>query len=435
MKKYFVLILMFVFIPVINVNALKCYETSLEYPLDLESIDNFSCSDIKGESITFKYKDKDYSSYFEFDKENERVNIKDKKVPFDTLEEVSNVVISDGVDEVQIFIKNCFYVTTTTTAIKNPNLITYTVVLDKNDGSNLEKKECDVEKEGEVCTVTLPKLDKENFTGWGTAKTCKEGKIGSTRVDKNITYYPCYSDNENDSRNDIFLSSLKVYNGDTSEEIDFGVFSIKKLEYEFSVPFEVESIKLFSASKEGVEISYDMDEKLNVGENEILIKLDDGTNKKEYKLLINRLNEGEGIEINHYLKTLVIGGFPINFNKEVLNYTVTIPKDVNKLEINSFAENESDKIEIKGNENLENGSKVLINVQGEDEGITTYTLNIIKESQTNYLLLIAIIVIFILIVVLIILIIIKNKNNKSINKTNNNQKAKKNDNSIEVLML
>ena len=57
-------------------------------------------------------------------------------------------------------------------------------------------------------------------------------------------------------------------------------------------------------------------ENLNVGENQILIKLtDENDNTNEYKIKVTRLEEGQTITNVHFLKSLVVGGYNINFSQ------------------------------------------------------------------------------------------------------------------------
>ena len=62
MKKKLILF-MFLFIPFIRVNALECYNKDI----DVTSIGNFPCSEIKGDKLTFTYNNSDYKDYFNYE--------------------------------------------------------------------------------------------------------------------------------------------------------------------------------------------------------------------------------------------------------------------------------------------------------------------------------------------------------------------------------
>lgn len=449
MKKFIKIIVgLFIFIPFIDVDALNCYSGDI----DVSKTTNFKCTGISGDNLTFKDSttDKDYSSFFKYsinEGETETQISIDKSITFDTNIQKGIVKISDGSSDAFITILNSAYVeptttaTTTTTTTASINTKTLTVTLDANDGSSKEIKTCTISGDDTTCLVTLPKLSKSTFNGWGTATTCKEGNSGTIKVEKDITYYACYTDNDNTQISEaetILLKTLSLTNKDTEESIDFGTFSIKKTEYSFKVLNEVENINVAASAEEGIVIDVVGNENLQVGENEIKITLKKGDNlTNEYILKVTRLDVGETINNIHYLKSLVVGGYTINFNKDVFIYNLTIPSDVDKLQITAESENGGEP-EIIGNEDLVDGSSISINVPGDDEDITVYTINITKESSVNYLLIIAVGVIVLLIIILVILIMVKS-NKKKQNLKNNNKpqvlKKEKNQDNVEILNI
>lgn len=433
-----------ILIPFIKVNALECYSEAIKVD------SSFPCIKLNGETLTFKDSTtgEDYKDYFSYTLKNDKKKAKisiNKDLKFDSDIEVRYIKISDGVDEFIIKVKNPAYImpSTTTPTTADINKITYTVTLDPNDSTEKIVKSCTLSGDDTFCSITLPKINKNTFNGWGTAPTCKEGASGTIKVDKNITYYACYINNTkatsttSSTSDKILLKTLVLTNKETNEKIDFGTFSIKKQEYSFKVLNEVSSINVEATADEGVNIEVSGNENLIVGENEIIIKLTNNENiTNEYKLKVEKLDAGETITNVHFLKSLVVGGYNINFNQERFIYQLTIPSDISKLEITPIALNEKDKIEVVGNEDLIDGSSISINVIGEDDETTVYTINIIKESSANYLLYIAIGIIVLLIIVLVVLMIIKS-NQKKKNSNNNKPKVLKEDKqeSVEVLNI
>jgi len=414
-----IVILLICLFPFLVVNAeedvkdLSCLKTSSSDLFKVESDNaNFSCSNIVGDTLTFFHNEKDLKDFFtytiyEIDGKKTATIVVSDKLSFDSSFEYGIVKITDSRGKtVPLYIKNNAYVKptqTTTVTTTNVSEITYTVVLD-NKGKKEEKK-CNVKKEGETCYVTLPNLETENFEGWGNSNTCKNGNVGSTKVNKNITYYACYKDNSNEETKEIYLKTLNILDNNNNK-INFGVFSIKKQEYEFKVLNDVTSLIIEASSNEDVKVEYSGNENLLVGENEIIIKLSDNENNvNEYKLIVTRLEEGQTINSINYLSALVVGNYNINFNKEVFNYNLTIDNDINELVINAVPLIEDNLVEIKNNKELKDGSVISINVLDNEGSSTTYKINIIKE-RNNILLYIAIGVILLLIVILIILIII-----------------------------
>lgn len=436
-----IIFVLIVFIPFINVNAISCRGETKETAIDLKNISSFSCSEIEGDKLTFTNNGNDVSKYFEMRDDKTTIDIIDTSLTFSSEIEYGIVNISDGDKSTNIFIKNSAYVEpTTTTTTKDASVKTLTVTLDPNDGGEVSTKTCEVNSVNTTCNVTLPKIDKETFSGWGTAKTCKTGNTGTIRVEKDITYFACYTDNENESTENsdgsetstVLLKTLSLKDKSTGEEIKFGTFSIKNTKYDVKVLNNVENIDVVTETEENIKVEVIGNENLKVGENKILIKLtDDNNNQNEYTINVTRLEEGETLNNIHYLKSLVVGGYEneLNFDKERLVYTLTIPSNVNKLLITALAEEDEYVPEILNNENLVDGSQIMINITDENNNTTSYVINIVKEGSMNYLLIGAIGLIVVLIIILIVLIIVKSKKNK---KT---KPSKKTRNDIEVLNI
>lgn len=431
MKK-FILLLICLF-PLIGVDALNCLSTTYDEPFKIEKR-NFSCSGVEGDTLTFFQNETDLKDYFEYTIDNDKVaTIKvNDTLKFDSGLKSGLVKISDASNTFTVYVNNSAYVKptepiTTTTTVANE--ITYTVILDNNGVT--EERKCNVKKEGDTCNVNLPNLETEGFKGWGNSNTCQDGKFGTTKVNKNETYYACYEQKVEQTK-ELYLKTLKVLDNN-NEEIKFGTFSIKKQEYSFKVLNDVDKLVIEATADQNVKIEYINSESLIVGENEIIIKLtDENSITNEYKLKVTRLKEGEIISNVNYLSALVIGNYSINFNKEVFNYDLVIDKDIYKLVINAVPLDEHHLIEIKNNNNLEDGSKIIINVLDGEGNVTTYNINIIKENN-NTLLYVAIGVILLLIIILIILIIIKkNQKKKLIKKDNKKDKVEPN---VEILNI
>lgn len=437
------IICLLIMVPIINVKAAGIICNNGKN-IDLE-INNFKCAPTdENETISenLDFSNGKYNDYFTVIKEGNgvRITITNKTMTFDKNEQYGKIIITDKENtklNTLLYINNKNYVapstttTTTTTTKAEVNTKTLTVTLDPNDGTNKDKKTCVLTGQNTTCNVTLPVLEKENFNGWGTAKTCKEGNSGSIKVEKDITYYACYKDNistnsttTTNTQTTLYLKTLTLANKDTNEKLDIGTFSIKKTEYTLKVLNEVTNIAVTTTQEENINVEIIGNENLKVGENQILIKLtDENNNTNEYKIKVTRLEEGQTITNVHFLKSLVVGGYNINFNKEQFVYSLTIPSDINRLEITPIPEEETAMIEIKNNEELIDGSLITINVIGEDNEITTYTIDITKESSTNYMLLIAVGVIILLIIILLILIMIKSNKKKQNLKNENKPKV------------
>lgn len=84
---------------------------------------------------------------------------------------------------------------------------------------------------------------------------------------------------------------------------------------------------------------------------------------------------------NKNLKSLEVENYTLSpeFNKDTTEYDLTIPDDVNSLEIKAIAEDEKAKVEIKGNDELLTGVNTIeIKVTAEDKTVRTYRINVTK---------------------------------------------------------
>lgn len=433
MKKYFYLfiILFILCVPYVRVDAIVCNSSILT----VEDI-NFMCAGIEGESLTFTFNGQDYSQYFTLSGKTVNIN---PSISFPSDVEIANIEVKDSAGSTFIRIKNSNYIapkTTTTTTTQVPDNIVE-VLFDKNDGSELIVKRCSIVSGSDYCSVVIPKLDIDGFNGWGTQKTCKEGISGTIKIYENITYYACYSNEEESNDNNLILKNLSILDKDTLENIDYGELNLTNNSYTFKVLYEVDNIIINAVGDENIKVNINHDGSLSVGNNKILIILsDEDGNQKDYTLNVERLNEGESLSSIHYLSSLDISGFDINFDKEKFNYTLKVEKEIESLLINNpIPLNENDTVNIKGNENLINNSKVFIEVSGIDGVVTTYTINIIKEESSNNSIFIGLIGLLIIVIICVLLFIIKRKSkNDFINKKIKKVKKDNKNNGPEVLV-
>lgn len=122
---------------------------------------------------------------------------------------------------------------------------------------------------------------------------------------------------------------------------------------------------------------------LQTGANKISITVtsEDGNNNKSYVLNIYR---GEIETSSAYLSDIKIKDAELspNFDSMTNDYTATVGLDVEKLDIDTIAEDPEADIKIKGNENLKEGENTItITVTSSDnENKQVYTLVVTKEA-------------------------------------------------------
>lgn len=101
---------------------------------------------------------------------------------------------------------------------------------------------------------------------------------------------------------------------------------------------------------------------------------------KEYPST-NTSTKQMSLSSNNYLQTLKIEGYEIEFDKDKLEYEITVGSDVTSLDITAIAQLSSANVRIYGNDNFKEGENIVtIVVTAEDGSEKTYTIKVNKES-------------------------------------------------------
>ena len=210
------------------------------------------------------------------------------------------------------------------------------------------------------------------------------------------------------------LSSITI-NGTKIEDFDG-----KKYEYEYTSTEKIVDIRGIGVG--GTTVTNVGKKELKNGDNEFIITVSNSEGDSiDYKLIVKYDSADTYCDIN----TLEVEGYDIKFDPNVIEY---------KLKINIELVNTESKYTIKGNQNLQNGSNIIIEVRN---GAKTkkYTITIEKDivpvvkKKTSPLLIISLVVLGLGIVGLIVFLIIKNKKKK--NKEEELEKTKDLDNILE----
>ena len=211
-------------------------------------------------------------------------------------------------------------------------------------------------------------------------------------------------------------------------------FDASKTDYSITVPNEINSIEVKATAtdtKSKVEIIGNNKE-LIVGENIIIIKVTaENQSVKEYKIKVIK-EDKVVITSTNKLKELKVEGYELDFSEDVYSYDLKVKES--KLKITATPSDENAKYKITGNENLKNGSIILITVTDKDGNNLIYKINIEKDEPkpkekkefkiSNLPLIISILLnIIFLIIIIILLIKRKSKNDENDdNKTNPSSK-------------
>lgn len=211
------------------------------------------------------------------------------------------------------------------------------------------------------------------------------------------------------------LSSITI-NGTKIEDFDG-----KKYEYEYTSTEKTIDIRGIGVS--GTTVTNIGKKELKDGDNEFIITVSNSEGDSvDYRLIVKYDSTDDDCDI----KTLAIDGYDIKFDPNILEYKLKI-KDEYSLKFNIELVNTESKYTIKGNQNLQNESNIIIEVRN---GAKTkkYTITIEKEvtpvvkKKTSPLLIVGLVVLGLGIVGLIVFLIIKNKKKK--NKEEDLEKTK-----------
>lgn len=178
------------------------------------------------------------------------------------------------------------------------------------------------------------------------------------------------SSNINENSNNVVLSYLKV-NGNK--------VNISKAPFKYTVEYGVVEAKIDVglASSSSTSKVYGGNV-LMPGDNNITIVVTTKDGKTyTYTLIVTRKIASD------YLSDLSVKGNDIEFSKTKQEYTVKVDKKTNKLDLSAIAEDENAKVNIKGNKNIKNGSKVTIEVESTDGSVRVYTLNVQKTGSVD----------------------------------------------------
>ena len=223
-----------------------------------------------------------------------------------------------------------------------------------------------------------------------------------------------------------YLSTITV----DGEEIEN--FSKNTSKYFVKVENDVSTISIEAeAEDEKAKVEIDGPDTLKIGDNEYTISVtSENDTTKFYKVIVTRKEADESS--NTDIDNIKVKGYNLNFDKNSKTFYLSINKNTTKLNIEVTLDDEKSNYEIKGNENLKDGSIVKIIVTAEDGSTDTYRIIIQKDSKSNVPLIIILISSIIIIgIVVFVLIKRKNKNKKNDKKGKTNKNNQKLNSSVE----
>ena len=152
------------------------------------------------------------------------------------------------------------------------------------------------------------------------------------------------------------------------------------LNYTYRVNSLVQSLDIEAlGTSEDYTIEIDGNDELVDGENIVTVTVIDTNNVKT----IYTITVIKDTDTSLGLSDLTVEGYNINFDKEVLEYNITINGE-ESLNINAVPTSEDYSVEITGNSNLKDGSTIRIVVTDASFNTKVYTINVaVNNTQLN----------------------------------------------------
>ena len=187
---------------------------------------------------------------------------------------------------------------------------------------------------------------------------------------------------------DADLTELTV--GTASKDFELSpAFDKDTLEYAVEVPDTINRVSINATAVKGASRTGTGSKTIELGENgpyEIVVTAEDGVTTKTYKVTIIR---GEESKPSPYLKKLTINNIGAKlspeFDKQNNKYTVILTNVITKLDIKYEKEDSNAKVEIEGNEKLNEGDSIIkITVTSSDnEEKQVYVLNVKNKKEES----------------------------------------------------
>ena len=252
-----------------------------------------------------------------------------------------------------------------------------------NSGTTSYAKTVDAKTSSVV--ISADKTDaKASITGVGT-KNLKYGlntfKIVVTSEAGNKKEYVLKITRKDDRSNVNTLKSLKLSSGTINFKSDTTTYSIKVSKDIDKISIDSE---LTNAKSKYVDGFGNREVSLKEGDNAVLIKvMAENESVKTYTLNIIRgeIQMDPNDKSNAYIQTITIDNYNINFSKDVFEYNLQINNE-SSLNIVVQMENGNASYEILNNENLKDGSQIIINTTSSDgENKLEYKINISNKQS------------------------------------------------------
>ena len=208
------------------------------------------------------------------------------------------------------------------------------------------------------------------------------------------------------SEENAYLSSLTVPGTSLS-------FNKDVYDYAITVPYDTEDIPIYAfAESENATVNISNNLGLNIGNNLIEIEVKNDNLVKIYNLHVIRKESGLDISNSANLGWLSVKNYDINFDPNILDYTVKIKRE-KSLQIVATPESDKADIYMYGNNDLTGFSTIRVKVIAENGLTNIYSIDIVKAPYNKKIeVIVTVSIIFIIIGFGIFFINKRIKNNK-----------------------
>lgn len=212
-----------------------------------------------------------------------------------------------------------------------------------------------------------------------TAPTLKPTtKTTSRRTTNNVTTNPTTTTTtvpvtEPIRDNNNYLKSLNVKGYSIK-------FNKEDLSYNLVIDRSVDNLEIeYETESDKATVIVTNDKNINI-DNPVIISVtaEDGT-KKDYTISLSY----KKLSSNTNVKKMTIDNYEFIFEQTKHDYDLIIKNEDSSLVYNIELEDENALYEIEGNNDLVNGSKIIVKIVAEDGTESDYNFNIIKESITK----------------------------------------------------
>lgn len=166
-------------------------------------------------------------------------------------------------------------------------------------------------------------------------------------------------------------------------------FNTNVANYHIKVPYEYTNLDILVEKNEQQTVKYIINDEyieeysLPIGTTSVVVEVYDGmgTKTKEYTLVVERCKSN-----NTNLESLEITDYELEptFNKSILEYTITVPTEVDEVEIVAVPEDSEATVTINGYNYLQEGeNEASVTVTAPDGTSKTYIIHIIRSTLYN----------------------------------------------------